>query len=170
MESPSNQFYGPFLATPAVKDALELAVQYLSHHYTSISAPAQIPESSTSPSPSLNQRAPSSRSSVQIRRNIKLNRQTTLSTLYVYAPGASVEYPVTSSSDRVGHLFNISRTSVWYNPIQDVLYSRGHPSGSSRKGREVFCEVLVTADGEKVPCHESHWTCEFPSFLSYNFC
>lgn len=155
---------GPFLASSAVRDALELVDEYLSCHYGSASRPAQILESST-PAP-LHQH-----STVVVRCDVKLNRQTTLSTLYVYGPGSSLEYPVTSSSpsDQIGHLFEIQQSSGWYNPIQDVLYSRGHPSGSSRKGHEVFCDVLVTADGQKVPCLESHWTCEFSPILSYNF-
>jgi hypothetical protein len=41
----------------------------------------------------------------------KLNRETTLETLYHYPVGAVVEYPETSSTGFVGHLFEMIPTT-----------------------------------------------------------
>lgn len=159
LESSSDRFNGRFLAPSVVKNALELAVQYLSEHYPSTVTTGHTVQPAVSLP--LSPHASISNSLVEVRHNVRVNRRTTLSTLYIYQPGTSIEYPVTSSKEYVGHLFSVPKTSQWYNPIQDVLYSRGPPSGSSHAGNDVYCEILVTADGEKVPCRVSHWTCGF---------
>lgn len=161
--SSSGRFSGRFLAPAAVKNALELSVHYLSQHYSLTTLPVDYavePDISQLPFPD-NPSAADPNSPIEVRHNIKINRRTTLGTLYVYPPGALLEYPSTSSTGYVGHLFNISKSTQWYNPIKDVLYSRGKPDGQTKTGSEVFCDVLVTADGIKVPCQESHSTCEF---------
>jgi hypothetical protein len=94
-----------------------------------------------------------------IRHNIKLNRVTTLSTLYTYEDSnVYVEYPDTNPNHPVGYLFRCDPRN-WQNPIRNFAYSLGKPSGQTKMGEEVKCELLITEDGRHVPCVESHFTC-----------
>jgi hypothetical protein len=100
--------------------------------------------------------------------DVKLNRETTLDILYRYPADTVLEYPETSYSGFVGHLFRIDPKN-WINPILNVVYSRGKPAGQTVAGKEVLTEILVdAATGQKVPCVLSHTTCTlsiFPTVL-----
>lgn len=100
----------------------------------------------------------------EIRHNVKINRQTTLDTLYVYQPGVVVEYPETKANGRVGHLFEMDPGVEWYNPANSFAYSLGEPKGSrvgSKSGHRgaLTCTLLVDSQGSLVPVRESHATC-----------
>jgi len=96
---------------------------------------------------------------LSIQHNVKLNRQTTLATLYIYEDvNAYLEYPETSATRPVGYLFRRDPRN-WENPTRCFAYSLGKPSGQTRRGEEVVCLLLTTEDGTKVPCVESHSTC-----------
>jgi hypothetical protein len=95
-----------------------------------------------------------------IQYNIQLNRKTTLDTLYHYPPGAIVEYPETSSEGCVGHLFEMPPDD-WSNPRLNFVYAQGEPSGRTKVGHHILCNLLVNSDGEKVPCREVHSTCMY---------
>ncbi|KAJ6580689.1 hypothetical protein B0H19DRAFT_1060427 [Mycena capillaripes] len=80
----------------------------------------------------------------EIGENIKINRQTAVSSLHTYGLGTSVEYPQTSATG-VGHLFLMDPcdTDNWPNPIRDFAYSLGEPKGYTRDGFANFVEVLM---------------------------
>lgn len=93
------------------------------------------------------------------QHNIKLNRITTLSTLYTYEDSnVYVEYPDTNPIYPVGYLFRRDPRN-WQNPLQNFAYSLGKPAGQTKIGEEVTLELLVSKDGKRVPCVESHFTC-----------
>ncbi|KAJ7083296.1 hypothetical protein B0H15DRAFT_785085 [Mycena belliarum] len=96
-------------------------------------------------------------------RVVRLNRETTLEVLYSYPLDATVEYPETSSTGFVGHLFRIN-PKKWENPVLNIAYSRGKPGGQTVAGREKTTEILLSSQtGESVPCVLSHTTCTFLS-------
>jgi hypothetical protein len=90
--------------------------------------------------------------------NVKLNHITTLEILYKYPPGAVLEYPETSSTGCIGHLFQLDPDD-WQNPAQNFAYSQGKPNGQTLDGKYVHVSVLIDSLGKKVPCVESHSTC-----------
>lgn len=99
------------------------------------------------------------------RHNIKLNRITTLSTLYTYEDSnAYVEYPDTNTNHPVGYLFRRDPHD-WQNPTRNFAYSLGKPAGQTKMGEEVNLELLISKDGKRVPCVESHFTCTYTSFI-----
>lgn len=103
------------------------------------------------------------------QHNIKLNRKTTLSTLYTYEDSnVYVEYPDTNPNHPVGYLFRCDPCD-WQNPIRNFAYSLGKPAGQSKIGEEVFSDLLVDKDGNRVPCVESHFTCIYSFTGILNF-
>ena len=99
--------------------------------------------------------------------NIKLNRKTTLSTMYVYEDSkVYVEYPDTHPNHPVGYLFRCDPRD-WQNPIHNFAYSLGKLAGQSKVGEEVFSDLLVGRNRNRVPCVESHFTCNYTSFLFF---
>lgn len=92
--------------------------------------------------------------------NVRTGSRGKLEILYHYARGVTLEYPETSGTGRIGHLFNVSPEG-YHNPRLSFAYSQGSPSGRSTAGKHVYCEALKDDDGELVPCKESHYTCEF---------
>jgi hypothetical protein len=102
---------------------------------------------------------------LSVQHNVKLNRQMTLATLYIYDDiNAYVEYPETSATQPVGYLFRCDPCN-WENPTRCFAYSLGKPSGQTRKGQEVVCDLLTVEDGSKVSCIESHYTCTLRRFF-----
>jgi hypothetical protein len=126
---------------------------------TSVSTPPRpfqdLPPIATPPRPS----SPHSPTS-EIGENVKITRQTTVSSLYKYVQGTSVEYPQTSK-EGVGHLFLMdpSDTDNWPNPIHDFAYSLGAPKGHTRIGFPNLVQVLTDSEGKMVPCRIQHATC-----------
>ncbi|KAJ7798963.1 hypothetical protein B0H14DRAFT_1711939 [Mycena olivaceomarginata] len=93
-----------------------------------------------------------------IERNVTITKKTTVSELYRYPPGVSVEYPESSESG-VGHLFRLDPDG-WTNPTLDFLYSKGEPRGYSKKGEDVSVPILTDSEGVQVPCKVKHATCK----------
>jgi len=94
-----------------------------------------------------------------LRRDVRINRQMTLSTLYTFENiDAYVEYPETNADRPVGYLFRCDPNN-WNNPAHNFAYSLGKPSSQTKKGAEVECSLLVGQGGEAVPCIRSHYTC-----------
>ncbi|KAJ7726457.1 hypothetical protein B0H14DRAFT_2641083 [Mycena olivaceomarginata] len=83
-----------------------------------------------------------------IERNVTITKKTTVSELYRYPPGVSVEYPESSESG-VGHLFRLDPDG-WTNPTLDFLYSKGEPRGYSKKGEDVSVPILTDSEGQGV--------------------
>jgi hypothetical protein len=96
---------------------------------------------------------------IQQQRNVYVNHKTTLSVLYTYDDvNAWVEYPETNPDRPVGYLFRRD-PHKWDNPIRNVAYSLGKPSGQTRKGEEIEHPLLVDRDWKKVLCVVAHMTC-----------
>ncbi|KAJ6467649.1 hypothetical protein C8R47DRAFT_1303282 [Mycena vitilis] len=91
--------------------------------------------------------------------NVAINRITTLEVLYEYPVGHIVEYPETSQTGSIGHLFQMDPDD-WQDPTLNIAYSRGGRMGQSLSGATVTCLLLVDAAKESVPCSERHTTCE----------
>jgi hypothetical protein len=95
-----------------------------------------------------------------IERDVRLNRKTTLHTLFRYPLGTVIEYPETSAKGSVGHLFEVA-PDEWSNPRLSFAYSQGAPTGRTKAGSYTFCPLLVDDNGEEVPCQEVHATCMY---------
>jgi hypothetical protein len=89
---------------------------------------------------------------------VEINRETTLEALHTYSLNTSLEYPETSNTGRIGHLFTLDATA-WTNPVHDFMYSQGPPKGGSKTIETVYCDILVDELGVKVPCRVTHSTC-----------
>lgn len=91
--------------------------------------------------------------------NVRVGPRSKLQTMYHYSRSVALEYPETSDTGKVGHLFDVSPED-FHNPRLSFAYSQGSPSGRTTAGKPVYCEALRDDDGEPVPCQESHYTCE----------
>ncbi|KAI0038238.1 hypothetical protein FA95DRAFT_1505941, partial [Auriscalpium vulgare] len=89
---------------------------------------------------------------------VYLNRKVTLEKLYRYEPDAIVEYPETSSSGYIGHLFRTDAASS--TPWLDFVYSLGPPKGRSSSNKPVYVPLLRDRSGRTVPCRKLHATCQ----------
>ncbi|KAF8179521.1 hypothetical protein K438DRAFT_1908313 [Mycena galopus ATCC 62051] len=89
--------------------------------------------------------------------NVKINRITTLEVLYEYPAGYILEYPETSSTGYIGHLFRMD-PNEWHDPILNVAYSRGGRMGQTVSTAVVKCDILVDSTGKQVDCSERHTT------------
>ena len=117
-------------------------------------SPAREPhtQSLSSSSPSRGSSVPSPSGLLfDLEHNIKINRTTSVSKLFRYPLDTIIEYPETSVNGAIGHLFDISPDN-WLNPRLNFAYSQGKPSGRTKRGHEVYCDVLVNEDGVQVPC------------------
>jgi hypothetical protein len=94
--------------------------------------------------------------------NIRISQRISLDTLHVYESGTYIEYPESSKEGWIGHLFSLDPV-IWYNPSMNFVYSMGEPKGKSKKGKPVFCGVLVDENGNQVPCQVAHSTCMYAS-------
>lgn len=95
-----------------------------------------------------------------IRRNVNINRKTTLSVLYTFEDvNAWVEYPETGPDRPVGYLFRCDPDN-WNNPVHNFSYSLGEPSGRTQRGHEVEIPLLKDYNGINVPCVVAHSTCK----------
>ncbi|KAJ3839118.1 hypothetical protein F5878DRAFT_617485 [Lentinula raphanica] len=91
----------------------------------------------------------------------KLNRKTTLSSVYEYPVGEIVEYPETGfeASGAIGHLFRMEASGEWISPAQNFAYSRGSPRGKEKNPVQVSL-LVNSATGEPVLCNSRHSTCQ----------
>lgn len=125
--------------------------------------PASEPQSATPTIPTA-----SSTSSPLIRRNVYLNRQTTISTLYIYEDvNVWVEYPETKTDRPIGYLFR-RNPQDWQNPAYSFAYSLGQPAGKTKKG-DGGCPLLIGVNGKQVPYTIRSATCTFSMFFFFVF-
>lgn len=96
----------------------------------------------------------------KVEENVKVTRQHTVDRLYTYSAGTLVEYPETSTTGRIGHLFELDPNN-WFNPPAAFAYSQGSPGGKSKPTQKLYSEVLVDNEGKKVPCTVHHSTCMY---------
>ncbi|KAF8182256.1 hypothetical protein K438DRAFT_2166815 [Mycena galopus ATCC 62051] len=140
----------PMLTPLSVQQSLNSALEYLesqSGSQRSATVPG-IPDTSEL-------------SDITVKRstNIAINRVTTLQILYEYPVGYGLEYPETSSTGSVGHLFRMDPND-WQDPALNIAYSRGGNMGQSLSGTSVKCRLLVDGDKNLVECAERHTTCQ----------
>jgi hypothetical protein len=135
-----------FHAPPPVQRGLDSALQYLE----SLPGPeiqATLPRNpATDPSPPLKRST-----------NVAINRITTLEILYEYPVGHVLEYPETSSTGSIDHLFCMD-PDEWEDPTLNIAYSRGG-GGQSLSRTSVKCLLLVDVEGNPVECSERHTAC-----------
>ncbi|KZP03707.1 hypothetical protein FIBSPDRAFT_768547 [Athelia psychrophila] len=93
------------------------------------------------------------------RHDVRIGPRNTLDTLYHHSHFATLEYPETSGTGKIGHLFDISPDD-FHSPRLSFTYSQGSPSGRTTAGKHVYCTLLRDDNGELVPCQESHYTCQ----------
>ncbi|KAJ7210349.1 hypothetical protein GGX14DRAFT_363314, partial [Mycena pura] len=67
--------------------------------------------------------------------------------------GFVLEYPETSATGAIGHLFPVSEIK----PTSNVLYSFGQPNGSVKSSS---CNLFVGPDSAKIPCKLTFKTCQ----------
>lgn len=60
-------------------------------------------------------------------------------------------------------------TENWSNPILNIAYSRGKPSGQTVAGKHVFNLVLVDESRTQVPCVLSHTTCRRTKYIFFDY-
>ncbi|KAF9059684.1 hypothetical protein BDP27DRAFT_1497038 [Rhodocollybia butyracea] len=95
-----------------------------------------------------------------LHQDYRLNPKTRLSSVYLYHPGSSLEYPETGANDdeAIGHVFSMEG-ELWHSPGHDFAYSRGPPKGNGRQS--VTVPLLVDSNsGEMIPCIVHHSTCQ----------
>ncbi|KAJ6506213.1 hypothetical protein C8R47DRAFT_1241345 [Mycena vitilis] len=136
----------------AVQENLETALGYLESHHDGLSS------SSFRPFPPVTSTF-NSATAVKQSTNVAINRVTTVQVLYEYPVGHVVEYPETSSTGSIGHLFRMDPKD-WQDPALNIAYSRGGRMGQTVAGVNVKCRLLVDAAGIPVDCTERHSTCE----------
>lgn len=101
-----------------------------------------------------------------IRHNVYLNRQTTISTLYIYEDiNVWVEYPETKTDRPIGYLFRRDPQD-WQNPAYSFAYSLGSPAGRIKR-EDGGCPLLIGADGKQVPYTVRSATCTFSIFCFF---
>ncbi|KAG6819295.1 hypothetical protein H0H93_013297 [Arthromyces matolae] len=152
------------MAPLEVSNALDNVLDELKNHRDNIlSLPS--PTSSGSSQRSTSTRSPSpTTSSSQLppvmKTDVRLNRQTTLSKLYIIDDeNALVEYPESGIENPVGYLFRQHvKDSDWEDPWKNFCYSLGDPKGTHQK--TASCWLLKDAQGEEIPCILHHWTCK----------
>ncbi|OSX56007.1 hypothetical protein POSPLADRAFT_1161553, partial [Postia placenta MAD-698-R-SB12] len=96
---------------------------------------------------------------MDVEFNVYVTRKTFVEELLRYREGAIIEYPRTSSTGSIGHLFKVP-AEQWTNPSASFAYAQGSPRGRSPRTKPVFCNVLRDSIGNMVPCQESHSTCQ----------
>ncbi|KAJ6543739.1 hypothetical protein DFH09DRAFT_1390311 [Mycena vulgaris] len=139
---------GALHAPQSIQDHLNEVLDYLRTEQH-----PHVPEKATPPRTPAVSEAPIKHPHVQI------NRQTTLEILYEYSPNYVLEYPETSSTGSIGHLFPMDPDN-WQDPALNIAYSRGGRMGQTVSGALVKCQLLLDTKGELVLCAERHTTCE----------
>ncbi|KAF7354586.1 hypothetical protein MSAN_01371900 [Mycena sanguinolenta] len=151
------------LVPPEIHNHLRIAATYLEE----ISPPAPVISSIARHQPTIPQ-PPRSEARRKTAYNVRITRETTVDVLYTYPVGAVIEYPETSLTGSIGHLFEID-PSDWSNPVLNVAYSRGAPSGQTPPGKEVYTEILLDSiTNKKVPCIRAHTTCKGCKICPYS--
>jgi hypothetical protein len=110
--------------------------------------------------------SPPNKNNPLIRHNVYLNRQTMISTLYIFEDiNVWVEYPETKDDRPIGYLFRRDPQD-WQNPAHSFVYSLGSPAGQTRR-EDGGCPLLTGADGKQVPYSIRSATCM--TFLFFFF-
>ncbi|KAJ6546670.1 hypothetical protein DFH09DRAFT_1506327 [Mycena vulgaris] len=139
---------GALHAPQSIQDHLNEVLDYLRTEQH-----PHVPEKATPP------RTPAVSEAPIKHLHVQINPQTTLEILYEYSPNYVLEYPETSSTGSIGHLFPMDPDN-WQDPALNIVYSRGGRMGQTVSGASVKCQLLLDTKGEPVLCAERHTTCE----------
>ncbi|KAJ7747876.1 hypothetical protein B0H14DRAFT_2541606 [Mycena olivaceomarginata] len=97
---------------------------------------------------------------IRVETNVELTRETTLSTLYIYDdPRFYLEYPETST-EGTGYLMRRDPDN-WINPLGEITYSNGKPSGQTTRNKAKTCALLrdPTDPEKEILCIRKHTSC-----------
>jgi hypothetical protein len=103
---------------------------------------------------------------IRVETNVELTRETTLSTLYIYDdPRFYLEYPETST-EGTGYLMRRDPDN-WINPLSEITYSNGKPSGQTTRNKAKTCALLrdPTDPEKEILCIRKHTSCESIQFV-----
>ncbi|KAK0213592.1 hypothetical protein IW262DRAFT_1301071 [Armillaria fumosa] len=95
----------------------------------------------------------------KIENDVRINQRTRISILYHHKGDEVIEYPETTlnSDTSVGYLLHMAHTDEPFNPVRNIAYSAGKPSGQS-KGHKY--SVMLGRDGQPMPCLVNYTTCQ----------
>ncbi|KAK0214518.1 hypothetical protein IW262DRAFT_1278918 [Armillaria fumosa] len=95
----------------------------------------------------------------KIENDVRINQRTRISILYHHKGDEVIEYPETTlnSDTSVGYLLHMARTDEPFNPVRNIVYSAGKPSGQS-KGHKY--SIMLGRDRQPVPCLVNYTTCQ----------
>lgn len=151
----------------ALRAARRGVVPHLWRHYTQAAGSESPAEASAACTFPMSAHTAPSLPTPQLVCNVQITPKTTLEKLYTWPAGTVLEYPETSATGSIGHLFPIST----FTPTRNMIYSTGDPKGGPGKKRPVFVDILLDDNGQKVPCKLSFKTCSSYStssmFVSY---
>ncbi|KAK0492454.1 hypothetical protein EDD18DRAFT_1108843 [Armillaria luteobubalina] len=94
----------------------------------------------------------------KIENDVRINQRTHISILYHHKGDEVIEYPETTlnSDTSIGYFLHMTPTDEPFNPVRNIAYSVGKPSGQS-KGHKY--NVMLGRDGRPVPCLVNYTTC-----------
>ncbi|KAJ7939940.1 hypothetical protein B0H13DRAFT_2299991 [Mycena leptocephala] len=101
----------------AVQEALDLLLAYVADVDCNNIGPDVPPPRTITPPPDRPLQP-------NVQYNVKMNTRTTLETLYIHDSDALIEFPETSATGSVGHLFRMKADASWFNPTRNVVYSQ----------------------------------------------
>ena len=95
----------------------------------------------------------------KIENDLRINQRTHISILYHHKGDEVIEYPETTlnTNTAVGYLLHMACTDKPFNPVRNIAYSAGKPSGRS-KGHKY--SIMLGRDGKPVPCLVDYTTCK----------
>ena len=146
----------PTWAPSNIATALHVIVSYFENPTWPSTRPSSI--SSVLPAPRHDVVSPQLAHGPTTKFNVRINRVTVADVVYYNQEGHVLEYPETSKQGSIGHLLAVD-PGKWEDPCQNIVYARGTPSGSSRVGEKVRCELLRDQSGTPVPCRRFQTTC-----------
>ncbi|KAK0502142.1 hypothetical protein EDD18DRAFT_1346711 [Armillaria luteobubalina] len=95
----------------------------------------------------------------KIENNVQINQRMHISILYHHKGDEVIEYPETmlNSDTSIGYFLHMTPTNEPFNPVRNIVYSAGKPSGQS-KGHKY--NIMLGRDGWPVPCLVDYTTCQ----------
>ncbi|KAK0478575.1 hypothetical protein EDD18DRAFT_1364729 [Armillaria luteobubalina] len=95
----------------------------------------------------------------KIENDVRINQRTHISILYHHKGDEVIEYPETTlnSDTSIGYFLHMTPTNEPFNPVHNIGYSVGKPSGQS-KGHKY--NIMLGRDGQPVPCLVDYTTCQ----------
>ncbi|KAK0499230.1 hypothetical protein EDD18DRAFT_1103649 [Armillaria luteobubalina] len=95
----------------------------------------------------------------KIENDVRINQRMHISILYHHKGNEVIEYPETTlnSDTSIGYFLHMTPTDEPFNPVRNIAYSVGKPSGQS-KGHKY--NVMLGRDGRPMLCLADYTTCQ----------